>query len=337
MRRIMVELSGESLELGYAEAVAAAETLGGQGLGPPLAGTTLATLELPEAGIPLLARRLALARRCLVEVTDGPVEELPAWRPDAEGSSAAFRWVGRPSSGGGDPSIHAAATAWKGAGGTINLEAPAHRFWLASSGASRVRLLEEVAAVDRPEVATRRISRLPFRRPIGLAPRLARAAANLAHVAPGDRVLDPFLGTGALLAEAALLGGRVTGIDQDAAMVQGALRNFAHLGVTAHELVVGDAGEVEFPGSAGPFDALLTDPPYGRASSTGGEASGSLLARILPRWAARVRSSGYVVVVLPGGPDPLTDPWRRVLSVPVRVHRSLTREFRVYRRTPTAG
>lgn len=268
----------------------------------------------------------------MVEVETGSGEAFSSWHPDPVGASASFRRIGRPSGGRDDPAVHGAATAWKSAGGRIDLDAAEHRFWLDGSAPPGTRLLEEVAEVDRPAVATRRISTLPFRRPIGLAPRLARAAANLARIGPGDRVLDPFLGTGALLAEAALLGARITGIDQEAAMVQGALRNFSHLGVTAERLVVGDAGEVEFPGSSGPFDALLTDPPYGRASSTGGEAAASLLARVLPRWAARVRPSGVVVLVLPGGPDPLTEPWRRVLSVPVRVHRSLTREFRVYRR-----
>ncbi len=139
-----------------------------------------------------------------------------------------------------DPAVHGAATAWKSAGGRIDLDAAEHRFWLDGSAPPGTRLLEEVAEVDRPAVATRRISTLPFRRPIGLAPRLARAAANLARIGPGDRVLDPFLGTGALLAEAALLGARITGIDQEAAMVQGALRNFSHLGVTAERLVVGE-------------------------------------------------------------------------------------------------
>jgi tRNA (guanine10-N2)-dimethyltransferase len=332
MKRVVVELSGESPELAQAEVVATTETLGGRAVAGPVPGSPLALVEVPDGSVQALAERLALARRCLVEVEEGSLATVAAWRPDAAGTSAAFRRIGRPSSGGDDPAIRAAATAWKAAGGTIDLDRPTRRFWLATQEPSTTRLLEELAAVDRRAVATRRISALPFHRPVGLAPRLARAAANLAHLGSGDRVLDPFLGTGALLAEAALLGAHVYGIDREPTMVQGALRNFAHLGVTAHELVVGDAGDVEFPGSAGPFEALLTDPPYGRASSTGGEASAELLARVLPRWAARVRPSGRVVVVVPGGPDPLPEPWRREVSVPVRVHRSLTREFRVYRR-----
>ncbi|HUI38863.1 MAG TPA: DNA modification methylase, partial [Thermoplasmata archaeon] len=80
------------------------------------------------------------------------------------------------------------------------------------------------------------------------------------------------------------------------------------------------------------LDAVVTDPPYGRASGTHGERPELLVSRVLPRWAEKVRAGGRVVVVLPGGPDPLGPPWRRVYSIPDRVHRSLTREFRVFER-----
>ena len=72
-------------------------------------------------------------------------------------------------------------------------------------------------------------------------------------------MIDPFLGTGALAAEAALLGARVVGIDRDPEMVRGALRNFAHLGVVADRVAEGDAGAVDFDEPDLKFDAVLTD------------------------------------------------------------------------------
>jgi tRNA (guanine10-N2)-dimethyltransferase len=157
-------------------------------------------------------------------------------------------------------------------------------------------------------------------------------AANLARVRTGDRVVDPFVGTGALLLEAALLGARVTGVDRDDEMVRGALRNFAQVGRPADAFTVGDAADAfPAPGGVG-WDAVLTDPPYGRASGSGGEPPSELLRRVLPRWAERVRAGGAVVVVVPGGDDPLGEEWVRTVGVPDRVHRSLTREFRVYER-----
>jgi SAM-dependent methyltransferase len=328
--RVYVELSGESPDLAQAEAAAVGEVLGGRPLSPP---GSLFALELPEEGAAAaLAERLALARRVLVEAPHG-TEFLPGeGGPAAPGESAAFRHLGSPTGGRTTRGLDEAARSWKGAGGRIDLETPDRRFWWVDRGPDPELLLEEVASVDRQRTAGRAISALPFQRPIGLAPRLARAAANLARIRPGDRVVDPFLGTGALLAEAALIGARVTGVDVEAEMVRGANRNFTHLGVSAERLVVGDSGEVNFPGCKGPFDALITDPPYGRASSPGIEGAEALLRRVVPRWADRLRRGAFAVIVLPGGADPLAPPWERILAVPVRVHRSLTREFRVYRR-----
>ncbi len=279
-----------------------------------------------------LAERLALARRCLVLRSEP--SELEPWlaRSGAGAASASVRRLGRPSSGANDTAVLGAGRAFKSGGGRIALDHPDRRFWLVQGTDGADRLFEEVASVDRRGASARRMPTLPFQRPVGLPPRLARAAANLARVRPGDRVLDPFVGTGALLAEAGLLGARLFGIDRDAGMVRGALRNLAHLGVIADTLLVGDAGTADFPNGDVPFDALLTDPPYGRASSTGGEGSAAVLERVLPRWAARVRPGAGSVVIVPA---PVTAPgadWRLAVSVPVRVHRSLTREFRVYER-----
>jgi putative methyltransferase (TIGR01177 family) len=333
MIRVYVELSGESLALASAEAVAAAEALGGGDASSGSAFESLRALEVPEErATPLLAARLALARRCLVERSVGCDPEKASADAGNSGASAAFRRIGQPSAG-ADPSVHAVARRYVSAGGRIDLEHPSRRFWLARDRDGADHLLEEVATVDRSSEQRRRMPLLPFQRPVSLPPKLARAAANLGRVRPGDRVLDPFLGTGALLAEAGLLGGRLYGIDRDATMVRGAVENLSFFGLSAQELLVGDAGAVEFPGAPGAFDAILTDPPYGRSSSTGGESADRLVERVVPRWAERLRPGGRIVLVVPTGAAELPAPWRPTVSVPVRVHRSLTREFRVYERT----
>jgi tRNA (guanine10-N2)-dimethyltransferase len=339
MIRAYIELSGESVALAAAESVAAAEALDGRGA-PPEPGDVpgLVAVELPdEESIGRLADRLALARRCLVLRSDAVAATGYLDRAGEAGVSAAVRRLGRPTSGEDDSAVLAAGRAYKAGGGRIDLRDPERRFWLARGGNGADRLLEEIASVDRRSVSARRMPLLPFQRPVSLPPRLARAAANLARIRPGARVIDPFVGTGALLAEAGLLGGRLFGIDRDAEMVRGALRNLAYLGVGAEELQVGDAGEADFLGTGALFDAVLTDPPYGRASSTGGEGSSAVVDRVLPRWAARVRPGGRIVIIVSA---PIRDPgpeWRAVVTVPVRVHRSLTREFRVYERAgPTS-
>lgn len=324
-----VEPSGESEELARAEIEGAARALHGRAGSSDLPG--LARVELPSTEeLIVLAGRLALAHRCLVPL-DAEIEpEAGARRAGADGRSAEFRRLGG-TRGTADAALRALGDAYRSGGGTIDLGRPARRFVVAERRDGRPVLLEQAAAVDRPATAARRMPTLPFQRPISLAPRLARAAANLAEVRPGDTVVDPFLGTGALLAESALLGARVYGIDRDATMVAGALRNFAHLGVSAAALVEGDAGEVDFGDAEPRFDALVTDPPYGRSSGSGGEASGAVIARIVPRWAERLRPGGRLVVIVPSGTPPLGGPAALERTIAVRVHRSLTREFRRYR------
>ncbi|MCI4329039.1 MAG: RsmD family RNA methyltransferase [Thermoplasmata archaeon] len=341
MTGLWVELSLENLPLARAELGGAVAALGGRVVGsegmPPMPGLVEVELSHPADGA-RLARRLALARRCLSPWTETAGAELRdrLRREGSRGESAAFRPLGgRGRSSAGSELLELAA-AWGSGGGRIDLDHPQRRFLVEPRDGGGAWVAEEVAAIDRAASQGRRMPTLPFRRPVSLPPRLAQAAANLARIRPGDRVVDPFVGTGALILEAGLLGARVSGVDRDATMVRGALRNLAHFGLEAERLVVGDAG-IAFgpPGSTG-WDAILTDPPYGRASGSGGELPETLLRRTLPAWASHVRPGGRVVVVVPGGPEPLTAPWTRVESIPDRVHRSLTREFRVYTRVGDA-
>lgn len=328
-----VEPSGEALPLARHEVAGAVEALEGWAERPGaraipgLFGVTVPS----EGALALLASRLALARRTLVP-TERSAEVLDAARREgASGRTAAFRRLGRPGAA-ADATVREVGHAYVLGGGSIDLDRPTTRYWLARREDGVEMLLREVAAVDRAQVALRAMPKLPFRRPVSLAPRLARAAVNLASVRPGDRVLDPFLGTGALLAEAALLGARAYGVDADSGMVRGALRNFEHLGVRAEAFVEGDARTVGFEPPPGEFDAIVTDPPYGRSSASVGEAPARLVPEVLTRWAGSVRPGGRIVVLSPGGPASLSPPWVEECCIPVRVHRSLTREFRRYGR-----
>ncbi len=333
--QLEVELSGEVVELAQAELASLAE-----GLGASISSEStrpaarIVALEVPDMDVAReLVARLSLAHRVVRVIGSEAMAKERLLAEGKRGVSASFRLRGHPTAPGSDPRIHWLAQIWKSGGGTIDLEHPARRFWVDGSDIASSRLLEEVGAVDRGAIRARRISRLPFSRPVGLDPRLARAAANLALAGPGRRIVDPFVGTGALLAEAALLGADVTGVDVDLEMIRGAARNLEAVGHPGARLLGGDAGTLAERFPDGWFDALLTDAPYGRASGTGGEPVSELIARVLPLWARRVRDDGRVVLVTAGGPDPLSEPWRRTVSVPVRQHRSLTREFRVYRRS----
>jgi putative methyltransferase (TIGR01177 family) len=335
-----VEVSQESIPLASAEAVSSAEALGGRAGTLPAPTATLVPVEVPDVAVwTVLADRLALARRCLALCPTEASLEATVAAQGRRGGSAVFRRIGEPSGGGADSSVLACGRTFKGSGGRIDLVRPARRFWLVRGAAGEDRLLEEVASVDRAEVARRKMPLLPFQRPVSLPPRLARALVNLGRVREGEAALDPFLGTGALLAEAGLLGARLFGIDRDADMVRGALQNFTHLGLAAVELVVGDARQVRFAEEGRKFAVIVTDPPYGRSSSTGGAVAEKLVDEVVARWWDGLLPGGRLAIVLPSGRNPPQVPGTLRFRIPVRVHRSLTREFCLYerngpRRTP---
>jgi hypothetical protein len=333
---VWVELSGENPPLARAELGAVAALSGGSLVEDPRlpSGPRYAALEMPDLGtVPRAAERVALAHRFLVPVlsTDGPGFPAAVTGAARGAPSVDVRWM-PPAPEGATGLLDGAKTALRDAGFTIRSRSPPRCLWCTGDPEGSIVLAEEAARVDREAFSARRMPKMPFQRPVSLAPRLARAAVNLAGVRAGDRVADPFVGTGALLLEAGLLGARMFGSDRDATMIRGCLQNFRSVGVEAEALVVADAEAAAAQLPWPELDALVTDPPYGRASSAGGEPPGALVRRVLPRWAEHVRAGGAIVLVGPAGPDPLGAPWRRVIGVADRVHRSLTREFRVYRR-----
>jgi tRNA (guanine10-N2)-dimethyltransferase len=325
------ELSGENPALAQAELAAVIEEAGGSLVGPAGPTELWVEAELPEPAEGVRwADRLALGRAIwsLVSSTDPRELEVAMRREAAEPGAARFDR--------GDPVVpaglvHEVARAFQAAGGTIRLDEPPRRYLLRVRG-DRTLVLRRAAVVDRGQYERRRMPSLPFQRPVSLPPRRARVAANLARAAPGRRVADPFLGTGALLLEAGLLGARLFGADRDPVMVRGAIANFAALGVEPERLSVHDAARAldELPWPE--IDAIVTDPPYGRASSSGGEVPRALLARVLPPWVERLAPSGRLVLVGPVGEAPELPRLVLEQAIPDRVHRSLTREFRVYRR-----
>jgi tRNA (guanine10-N2)-dimethyltransferase len=335
-----VVLSGENPPLAAAEARAVAEAMDGKPGTADLAPPGCAAVEIPdEARAQTLGSRLALSRRCLAPWPERGLASLAERfrREGGAGQSGAVREHPGTPSGSAGPEVQRLGAAYVAGGGSISLEHPARRFWLLTDAEGAIRIGEELATVDRSSFAERRLSRMPFRRPVTLPPRLARAAVNLARVRPGDRVVDPFVGTGSLLLEAALCGAKVVGVDREAAMIRGTLQNFRRQNRAPELLIQDDAEAAAERFAAGTFSALVTDPPYGRASGSGGEPVGSLLERVLPVWGRRIRSGGRLVLIgPPTAPDPGV-PWRCRERLRDRVHRSLVREFRVYQRAGESG
>lgn len=104
----------------------------------------------------------------------------------------------------------------------------------------------------------------PFSSPISLDPVLARVMVNLSEVSAGEKVLDPFCGTGGILIEAGLCGIGVKGLDIQQEMVEGTQENLEEYGIISHEIKQGDISEVN--DLFDDYNAVLADLPYGKAS-----------------------------------------------------------------------
>lgn len=216
------------------------------------------------------------------------------------------------------------------AGRTVDLERPEStvRVVATTRALHAHRLLHDV---DRGAFEARRSHLRPFAHPTSLHPRLARAVVNLARPARG--VLDPFVGTGGLVLEAALMGVPAVAGDADPAMVRGARSNLAHVAGDAAGRVGLYVGDVRaLPLRPGAVDAVVADPPYGRAAASHGGPAEDLQAALLVGAAELLAPGDRLVVVLPRGltEDEAQDAgWGLEEVHGAYVHRSLTRHVTV--------
>lgn len=124
-----------------------------------------------------------------------------------------------------------------------------------------------------------------------LHPPVAACMALLAQITPGQQVLDPFAGSGTLLVEAA---GRQPAADFRGCELRrertAAARAHAQQARVSIGVSTGDAARLP----AGVADVILSNPPWGRAVSLGGEAAGRPLHEVL---LAPLRRGGRAVVL----------------------------------------
>ncbi len=171
----------------------------------------------------------------------------------------------------------------------------------------------------------RRSKNLPISYPITMHPRLARAMINIARVKRGAKILDPFCGTGTILLEGSLMGMDMHGSDLDERMLRASETNLKKFGMKAN-LTRRDVGEIE-----GNYDAIVTDPPYGRSSSSMGEKLNELYERAFKRFSD---VTDKVSIVLPE--SRAVEIGKKYFNLremfPVRVHKSLTRYYCFFER-----
>ena len=187
----------------------------------------------------------------------------------------------------------------------------------------------------------------PFFQPVSLDPRQAKLMISLAHrrSAETKTVVDPFCGTGGIAIEAALQGIEVLASDLDPRMVEGTLENLEWAGTSASGETCGASDIASLWGSKSNC-CFVFDPPYGRSSWKSGDGAQVFLEALSA--AQDIDPSGSICTMLPTGPDALDSfpeedvevlgmpwselerqirgcGWEPVLSVPIKVHRSLAR------------
>ncbi len=321
--RVFIELSGEHPTLPRAEALAAMASerieVRSAIFGPHL-------LRVDVAGpVERAARRLGLAHVVCEELVSGDFETIRAFASSQELGGRTFRVRAHALGGDLDPrAVEGPLGADFGKTGRVDLEAPQLDY--------RLLLGEEFVLgrvlhrVDRSRLEATKVANRPFSLPISLHPKFARALVNLARVPMAGTVLDPFCGTGGVLLEAVELGLRGIGMDRERGMVMGTRTSLRSSGGPP-DLAVADAGRL--PLRAGSVHGIATDPPYGRAASTRGEAIDRLYARAFNAFAELLPRGGHLAIVLP------SEKWiergsgslELVEAHALRVHRSLVRHF----------
>lgn len=144
------------------------------------------------------------------------------------------------------------------------------------------------------DLESRNPGKKPFFHPSMMNAKLSRIMCNLAGVKQGKLALDPFCGGAGILSEAALLGAKCVGIDLNWNLLKGAHLNLSHLSCSNFSLLQTDARC--FPFDEKTFDMIITDPPYGRTSSTRGYDIRFLLNEVFDSIKAGLKDGGCMCV-----------------------------------------
>ncbi len=176
----------------------------------------------------------------------------------------------------------------------------------------------------------RRPRKKPFFHPSAMPSKMARCMVNLAHGKAESIVLDPFCGTGTSLIEASYIGCRAVGVDAQKRMILGTRKNLRFFDISAEGLILADSRKPPFF----KVDCVITDPPYGRSSSTLKSTTEQLVKDVL---ASSLDLLGMGQRICIASPKTLnirdlgTDlGYRHVESHFAYIHQSLTREIAVF-------
>ena len=169
---------------------------------------------------------------------------------------------------------------------TVNLRNPSVQILVLMMSDS-ILVCKSFASKLRPLLRGREPGKKTFFHPSMMNSTLARVMCNMAGVRSGDFVLDPFCGGGGILCEASHIGASVVGIELSWKLLVGASRNLSEIGMN-YTLIQGDAQHLPIKS----VNRIVTDPPYGRASSTRGGIAIKLVESLLENVDSILQSKG---------------------------------------------
>jgi len=159
-------------------------------------------------------------------------------------------------------------------------------------GNNKFYLCKSMKSNLRKQLRERTPGKKTFFHPSMMNTQLARVMCNLAEVRKNMTVLDPFCGGGGILCEALLIGTRVIGIDLNWRLLKGATANLSDIDQTRYSLLQGDARTLPI----GQYDSIITDPPYGRSSSTRGAIAHQLIRSVFMNAVDTFESHGTLCI-----------------------------------------
>ncbi|MFW9805823.1 MAG: THUMP domain-containing protein [Candidatus Thorarchaeota archaeon] len=162
-------------------------------------------------------------------------------------------------------------------GSTVDLENPKVRIVVILTQ-NALRICKSITSPLRPLLRNREPGHKPFFHPSMMNATLSRVMCNLAGLMPGEIMLDPFCGGGGILCEASYIGARTVGIDLNWRLLSGSKENLSFTDGD-YSVIQGDVRSLPIQ----QCDCIVTDPPYGRASSTRGARAIELVESLFER------------------------------------------------------
>ncbi|MDR3282144.1 MAG: RsmD family RNA methyltransferase [Candidatus Methanoplasma sp.] len=323
------ELSGESKDLPYAEAVRCIEAEA-PGCRVNSSGPGYLTASFPCEALDGIASRIALTHRIGRYVGCYDPDDRPSLSGAVlpEGSTfsiKAKRFEGMMKDVDSQKLIREAG-ALLSKNNDVDLRDP--DVVIRMQMCDKVHLFVEERVTEKDLLEKRKVGERPFFSPISLHPKYARTLINLTGVRQGGTVLDPFCGTGGVAIEAAEMGMKAIVSDFDEDMVIGCRENMDFYGLTLHDHDVLDIRDI--PSRFSDIDAVATDPPYGRSTKTGGEDVAAIYQRAMDAIPEVLAPGSRAGIIFPHENDSETMKLEGVYCQ--KVHGSLNRYYHVFRR-----